>query len=433
MRLAVVVQRYGADIGGGSELHARYIAELLAAHAEVRVLTTCARDYITWRNEFAPGEDKVNGIPVERFPVSRERDARDFARRSSLVFDARHSLGDEWGWLDSQGPVCPGLVAGLERRSSHFDCVIAFSVRYYTALHATRVAGARTLVVPTMERDAALGLTIVHRALHRAGAIMYNSPEERAVLTQVAGLDAMPGVTVGVGSRVPESVAPQRARARFDLTRPYVVYVGRIDANKGCDRLFDYFARYCERSAQDVELLLIGTPTMAIPAHPRIRHLGPVADADKYDVLAGAAALVMPSPYESLSMAALEAWAVGRPVLANARCDVLVGQCLRSGGGLYYQNGPEFEAMLETLLTEPALATGMGVRGRVYYQSEYAWPVIERKYLEMLDRVVREPRRAVEPDREGWLARRRRRFPPAAEALAGAPAGPVRDSHRASA
>ena len=69
MKLAIVVQRYGADISGGAELHARYIAERLAAHVDVRVLTTCARDYLTWRNEIPSGTEYVNGVPVERFPV----------------------------------------------------------------------------------------------------------------------------------------------------------------------------------------------------------------------------------------------------------------------------------------------------------------------------------------------------------------------------
>jgi hypothetical protein len=40
VKLAIVVQRYGADINGGAELHARYIAEHLAKHVEVEVLTT---------------------------------------------------------------------------------------------------------------------------------------------------------------------------------------------------------------------------------------------------------------------------------------------------------------------------------------------------------------------------------------------------------
>src|SRR3954469_22590923 len=110
MKIAVVVQRYGADINGGAELHARYIAEHLARHAEVRVLTTCARDYVTWRNELPAGHDTVNGIPVERFRVRRERDTQDFGRRSARVFTTVHSLQDELAWLASEGPACPALV-----------------------------------------------------------------------------------------------------------------------------------------------------------------------------------------------------------------------------------------------------------------------------------------------------------------------------------
>ena len=118
---------------------------------------------------------------------------------------------------------------------------------------------------------------------------------------------------------------------------------------------------------------------LPVPAHPRIRHLGYVTDQDKFDVIAAAEALVMPSPFESLSMVALEAWALGRPVLANGRCDVLVGQCQRSNAGLYYQNGLEFEALLETLLDEGDLAAEMGQYGLRFYQRHYAWEVVEGK------------------------------------------------------
>jgi hypothetical protein len=73
VKVAIVVQRYAADINGGAELHARYIAERLSRHATVEVLTTCARDYITWKNELPPGEDSVNSIRVRRFPVAVPR------------------------------------------------------------------------------------------------------------------------------------------------------------------------------------------------------------------------------------------------------------------------------------------------------------------------------------------------------------------------
>ena len=92
MKLAVVVQRYGADLNGGAELHARYIAERLSQHAQVEIFTTCASDYITWRNELSPGIDNVNGIVVHRFPVRKERDPADFGYWSQQVFERTHSL-----------------------------------------------------------------------------------------------------------------------------------------------------------------------------------------------------------------------------------------------------------------------------------------------------------------------------------------------------
>ena len=101
MKLAVVVQRYGADINGGAELHARYIAERLAKQAEVEVLTTCANDYISWANELPAGDDRVNGITVRRFPVSKPRNTEDFGRRSQLVFERPHSIADELAWLEA--------------------------------------------------------------------------------------------------------------------------------------------------------------------------------------------------------------------------------------------------------------------------------------------------------------------------------------------
>src|SRR4029079_1243415 len=134
----------------------------------------------------------------------------------------------------------------------------------------------------------------------------------------------------------------------------------RIDVNKGCAELFEYFLQYANRSDRALDLVLIGTPVLPVPAHPRVRHLGYVSDQDKYDVMAGAEALVMPSYFESLSMVMIEAGALGVPVLANGRCDVLAGQCLRSNGGLFYTSGREFEAMLDRLLDDPELTGTLG-------------------------------------------------------------------------
>src|SRR5688572_23414309 len=156
MKLAIVVQRYGADISGGAELHARYIAEHLLRHAEVTVLTTCARDYVSWRNEFPAGTEVVNGVRVERFRVSHERDLRDFDRRSRRVFSTTHSVEDELDWLDSQGPVSRDLIGRLRGAAREFDYLLLFSMRYHHAYHGARLAPDRSVLVPTAERDPAV-------------------------------------------------------------------------------------------------------------------------------------------------------------------------------------------------------------------------------------------------------------------------------------
>jgi glycosyltransferase involved in cell wall biosynthesis len=425
LKLAVVVQRYGAEINGGAELHARYIAERLSKHAEVSVLTTCARDYLSWRNEFPQGVTEVNGIRVERFPISRERQLTDFARRSEQVFNMVHSLQEELDWLDSEGPVSRDLLSRLRTGGRDFDFVLFFSARYHHAYHGARAVADRVVLVPTMERDPALGLALFPPIFRGVRAIMYNSFEERALIHAVARNEHVPGVVVGVGSEIPSEVSAERAREKFDLRSPYVIYVGRIDANKGCGELFDFFKQYTSRRTAPLDLVLIGTPVLPIPVHPRIRHLGYVSDQDKFDAMAAAEALVMPSRYESLSMVALEAWALGRPVLANARCDVLVGQCRRGNAGLYYENEREFTATLDTLLGNPLLAAKLGRNGLAYYERYYNWSVIEREYLTMFERLGAEQHRSAMERLPGWFVRRRRVLPPAADVVAALPTGPV--------
>ena len=169
--------------------------------------------------------------------------------------------------------------------------------------------------------------------------------------------------------------------------------------------------------------MLIGNSLLEIPAHPRIRHLGFLDDTDKFDAMAAADMLVMPSYYESLSMVALEAWALGRAVLANGKCDVLKGQCIRSNAGLYYDDGTEFIGTLEALEQNRWLAGSLGGNGRQFFRDHYDWPVSERKYLEMFDRLKKEtPRPAADP-LPGWFERRRQDLRPAEKVLAGLPTG----------
>ena len=428
MKLAVVVQRYGQAINGGAELHARYVAEHLARHAEVEVLTTCATDYVSWRNELTPGSETINGVQVRRFRVAQERDRLDFGRRSEHVFNDPHSIADELAWLKAEGPTSPALVRYIARHAGQYAFCFFFSYRYYHAFHGARAAGARAVLVPTAERDSAMGLRIFPPLFRGVRALMYNSPEERAMIEAASGNHEVPSVVVGIGSEVPANPQPGRFRQKFNVRGPFAIYVGRIDENKGCKELFEAFAEYAESGTSRLSLVLIGHSMLPIPQHPRVRHLGFLDDSDKFDAIAAAELLVMPSYFESLSMVALEAWALGRPVLANAKCDVLKGQSIRSNAGLYYETRAEFIETLRALERNRWLSATLGKNGRQFFREQYDWPVIERKYLDMMARLASGmPGPGFEP-LPSWLSRHRVDCPPAQEVVSSLSGGPVTPS-----
>jgi len=126
-----------------------------------------------------------------------------------------------------------------------------------------------------------------------------------------------------------------------------------------------------------------------------------------------------------LSIVVLEAWGLGKPVLVNGRCDVLRGQCLRSQGGLFYENAREFIEALHYLDATGPAGVILGRQGHEYYQRYYTWPSVERKYRDLFDRLSRETPAAHMPPLPGIVQRYRRSLPPARTVLDGMPSGAV--------
>ena len=187
-------------------------------------------------------------------------------------------------------------------------------------------------------------------------------------------------MVVGVGSDVPgqHRSGPVPAAVQACIG-PFAIYIGRIDENKGCDELFSHFRRYAAAFPHGWTSCWSATPSSTCRSTRRIHHLGFLDDRDKFDAMAAADLLIMPSYFESLSMVALEAWALGRPVLANGRCDVLKGQCIRSNAGLYYERYEEFVEALDALESNgPLNAQARTERPRLLSR-HYDWPVIERQ------------------------------------------------------
>ena len=287
--------------------------------------------------------------------------------------------------MDAQGPYSPALrdhvVAAAA--SGGYDALIFFSYRYWTTCRSLRPSRTPALLAPTAEDDGLYRLPLFREMFEATAQFIFNSVEERKMLETALGRP-LPGGIVGVGSALPLAMDETAFRSRFAIEGPFLLYVGRIDLNKGCPELFDHFLRYRKETGSKLQLVLIGRAVLPVPDDPAVRPLGFLDEADKWNALAACTALAIPSRLESLSMVTLEAFWAERPVVANGNCAVLRGQCRRSGGGLYYTNYDEFRGILETLEGDGALRARMGRAGHAYFEENYAWPVILDKYLSLI-------------------------------------------------
>jgi glycosyltransferase involved in cell wall biosynthesis len=253
-------------------------------------------------------------------------------------------------------------------------------------------------------------------------AIAYNTDVERRFLTTHFSIRAVEEETVGCGVHLldtketketkepelaedeeeggepipdedqPPSYRPHLAgrgvlfKRRHRLHGPMALYGGRIDPGKGCEELIEYFSSYVQDGG-DASLVLMGVKLMPLPEEPFLHFAGRLPDNERLQALEAATVVVVPSPYESLSLLALEAFAVGTPILANARSEVLVDHCQKSNAGLYYADRDEFVESLKLLVADHRLRAAMGRNGRAYVRRNYRWDVIISKYERMFARL----------------------------------------------
>jgi glycosyltransferase involved in cell wall biosynthesis len=389
VRLAFVVQRYGADIAGGSEAHCRELAERLAPTHDITVLTTCARDYVTWANALPAGAAVERGVQVRRYRVARRRDLTAFADLSDEVFSGYAPAAQQVEWFRANGPEAPELLEHLRQHGAQYDAVLFWAYRYAPSFFGLPLVQDRAVLVPTAEDDRAIDLEVLGDYFRRPRGYLFLTPEERTLVSTRAGQSLEPAAIIGAGLD-PAAVSDRRPLlAQHGIPDQYVLYLGRVDRNKGCDTLLEYFASFTGPEPLPT-LVLAGPAKMHVPAHPRIRALGYVPDALREALLTHAAALVVPSPYESLSIVLLEAWNHGVPALVNARCRVLAGQVRRANGGLYYRSADEFHEGLSYLLLHPVQRTALGRRGLDYVEREYRWPTVVQRVEDLLATVVQD-------------------------------------------
>ncbi len=386
LTIGFVVQRYGKDVIGGSESLARDVAEKLVKEGfRIIVYTSCARDYLTWRNEYAVGESILRGVIIRRFPVRRERNIDDFNRLSDQFFAAAAADRDEQKWLEEQGPFCPDLIEALACEQKAIDVFFFFTYLYYPTVIGSTAVNKPVVLFPTAHDEAPIYLAAMSHVFKRPQALFFLT---RAEMELTQRLFSPPGSMrlVRTGVDIPDNVSDKSFRARFLLVAPYLLYAGRIEKGKGLEAVFEYYRAIKEEAY--VELLLIGKKLMDVPAIQGLKYLGYVSEAEKAAAFKGALFSVQPSPLESLSITTLESFAVATPVLVNRRCPVLLEHVTASAGGLAYDNPEEFLAAFRQLYRRPALRRRLGANGLAYVKKYYSWESVLAEIKKGIDDIL---------------------------------------------
>lgn len=389
-RVAIVVPRCHQKLVGGAEAHAWQYATLLAGDYAVDVLTTTASDYVTWANDLPEGIEHRDGVAIRRFRVAHGRSGyfHDLHRRLLAHFsahaDAEPAARVRWPealqeeFIRAQGPVCPGLIDHLARHGDDYAAVI-----FLTYLYPTTYEGARALphrrwgLVPTLHDEPPAYFGAYAHMARGVPRILWNTEAERRLGARLWGVDA--------GRIVAMTVATERVAPADDLG-PYLLYSGRIDTHKGCAMLVDAFERHAQAHPSDLRLLLTGSDQLGLRTSPAVRYLGFVDDARKLALMAGAVAFVHPSPYESLSIVALEAMAQGTPLIVNGECEILADHVSASGSGFVFRGEDELHRAIDAVRALGASARAeQGRRARAYVLENYSRAQVHARLVEEVE------------------------------------------------
>jgi glycosyltransferase involved in cell wall biosynthesis len=359
---------------------------------DVEVLTTCAVDAITWRDELDEGTTRSNGVRVHRIRSAAGRDEHFHPLWAQLRVDpAQASPADMARWVELQGPRSPALVEAVA--ASDADVLAFYPYLYYPTVRGLPLVADRAVLHPAAHEEPALHLPLFDELFARCRAFAFHSRSERALVNARFGVAATPQVLLGLGVEAPDGVNERAAgaatREAFGLSHaPYLICVGRVDDQKGTGMLWRFFRSYKQRFPGPLRLVFVGQVIDAPDPADDVVVTGMIDDAAKWALLGDAEALVAPSPHESFSLTVIEALTAGVPVLVNAACGATREHCEQSGAGLWFGDYADFEAMLGMLTTDGPQRATMRRNGRRYVDANYTWPVILDRYCSFLERFV---------------------------------------------
>jgi glycosyltransferase involved in cell wall biosynthesis len=369
LHVAVVSVRYGPDVVGGAESSLRLIAETLQSKGhQVEVFTTCTMSESAWVNELPEESVQIDGVLVHRFRIDRHDRSKHLGTVRNILECGRPTNAELEKEYLAHSLHSRGLVKALARQIDEFDAVVVGPYLFGLTHDVSTAFAEKVLLVPCFHDEPFARLSIWPTTFSRVGGILYHSAEEQEFAQCELGVNHPRAHCVGTWIDTISRGDAQRSRQLIGGTKPYLMYCGRYSPEKNLPLLLEYARKYDREQPGRFMVAFAGAGDLMIPRESWAVDLGFVSESAKRDLLRGAAAVVQLSNYESLSLAALEAWAQETPVLFSKDCAVLKAHADRSNGGVGIASYGEFEACLDSLWTYPAEWQDKGKQGRVYVE-----------------------------------------------------------------
>ena len=409
-KIGLIVQRYGRQVNGGAEVLARMVSEKLALKYDITVLTSRALDYHFWEPELPEGESEENGVKIIRFDHKPKAAAKK-VHRLNRQYRGRHlyqkfyrfigkpnwylklfptaEIREQDGllWVENQGPATYGLIEYLKENEVIYDAFIFVTYLYYPTVAGLLAVPDKSIFIPTMHDEQPAYFPIFKKTMASPRSLMFLTESEKIFSNRLFNIADIRQDVMSVGIEIVDDQKNSEVIKKFNIKDKYIIYVGRIDAAKGCKDLLKSFVSFTNNNKENITLVLAGKNMIEASVNENIIYAGFVSDEEKEQLMKHAEALIIPSKYESLSLVVLESFACKVPVIANGECEVLKDHIVNSNGGWTYTNEEEFSSVLKKVI-EGTENEQKGLNGYKYVTNNYSWQKAMTVFDDAIDFVI---------------------------------------------
>jgi glycosyltransferase involved in cell wall biosynthesis len=371
---------------GGAQLHTHRLAQQIARHRPVQIVTHWAEhrtDWLLGTTLNAPAEPQAytfEDIPVQLITLTSAE------RRRLLPYVLGYYALKPLAIRQISAILAPKIKPWASGCTLIQNSRIGREPLSFASWQVARQLDIPFILVPYHHpRWVSWNYREYHRLYRQADGVIALTQAEKASLIRLGVSESRIFVT-GNGPNLAATAHPDQFRASLNLSPegPLILFLGQKYRYKGFEPLVAA-AKIIWRTQPEAHFLFIGPRTrfskkfFGQQTDPRLIEWDTVDLQQKTDALAACTLLCLPSDQESFGGVFTEAWSFAKPVIG---ADIPAVREVIDDGLNGYIVPPTAEAIAERicyLLEHPSLAERLGQTGREKTLQQYSWDKLAQK------------------------------------------------------